>query len=73
MTNLATVLKSEISRVARKELRAEFDEIKKTLSSNRSQIAELKRQVEALEQGLKKASRTAAKGAKAVSVTSATC
>jgi DNA-binding transcriptional regulator YiaG len=65
MTNLATVLKSEISRVARKELRAEFDEIRKALSSYRSQIAELKRQIKTLEQGLKKASRSASKAAKA--------
>ncbi|MES2191323.1 MAG: helix-turn-helix domain-containing protein [Pseudomonadota bacterium] len=41
--NIATVLKSEISRVARKEVRAEVSALKKASSKYRSDIAELKR------------------------------
>ena len=33
MTNIASVLKSEISRIARKEVRAEIDSLKKVASS----------------------------------------
>lgn len=50
MANIAAVLKAEISRVARKEVRAETEAIKKAASSHRSDIAELKRRVQALEQ-----------------------
>jgi hypothetical protein len=45
MANIATALKSEISRVARKEVRAETLQLKKQSAHYRSQIAALKRQV----------------------------
>jgi DNA-binding transcriptional regulator YiaG len=57
MPNIATVLKSEIARIVRKELRSEFQGTKKAVSSHRSQIAQLKRQVKDLEQQLKKLSK----------------
>jgi DNA-binding transcriptional regulator YiaG len=57
MPNIASVFKSEISRIVRKELRSEFQATKKAVSSYRSQIAQLKRQVKSLEQQLKKISR----------------
>lgn len=57
MPNIASILKSEIARIVRKELRSEFQATKKAVSAHRSQIAELKRQVKSLEQQLKKASR----------------
>ena len=63
MPNIANVLKSEISRIVRKELRSEFQATKKAVSSYRSQIAQLKRQVKALEQQLKKASKAERKTA----------
>lgn len=47
--NIATVLKSEISRVARKEVRAEVTALKKASSKYRSDIAELKRRIAQLE------------------------
>lgn len=47
--NIATALKSEISRVARKEVRAEVSVLKKSSSKYRSDIAELKRRVVQLE------------------------
>jgi len=57
MPNIATVLKSEIARLARKEVRAEIEGLKKSLASHRSEIAALKARVVALE----KAQRRAAK------------
>ena len=49
MPNIASVLKDEIARVARKELRRETEKLKKSSALYRSNIAELKRQVSALE------------------------
>lgn len=54
MPNIATVFKTEISRIIRKELRAELAGTKKVISSYRSQIAELKRKVKSLETNLGK-------------------
>jgi DNA-binding transcriptional regulator YiaG len=65
MPNIATVFKSEIARIVRKELRQEFQAAKKAISSHRSQIALLKRQVKFLEQQLKKASKGTAKATSA--------
>ena len=50
MPNIASVLKDEISRVARKELRHETETLKKSSAQYRSDIAGLKRRVAALEQ-----------------------
>ena len=61
MPNIATLLKSEISRVARKELRGETSALKKALSTQRSEIAALKRRTQALEQQLRRLSRASAK------------
>ena len=47
--NIATALKSEISRVARKEVRAEVSALKKASSKYRSDIADLKRRIAELE------------------------
>ncbi len=47
--NIATALKSEISRVARKEVRAEVTALKAASSRYRSDIAELKRRIVQLE------------------------
>ena len=61
MPNIATLLKTEISRVARKELRGETTALKKALSTQRSEIAALKRRAQALEQQLRRLSRASAK------------
>ena len=50
MTNIGTVLKSEISRVSRKEARGETQSLKKSISQYRTQIADLRRRMQALEQ-----------------------
>jgi DNA-binding transcriptional regulator YiaG len=47
--NIAAALKSEISRVARKEVRTEVSALKKSSSKYRSDIASLKRQITQLE------------------------
>jgi DNA-binding transcriptional regulator YiaG len=57
MPNIGNVLKSEISRVARKELRGETQQLKKTVAQYRSQIVELKRRMQALEQLVKRQAR----------------
>ncbi|WP_237726126.1 hypothetical protein [Variovorax sp. CF313] len=59
MPNIASILKAEISRVARREVRAEIETLKKASVSHRSAIAELRRQVSAQEKEL----RRVAKGA----------
>jgi DNA-binding transcriptional regulator YiaG len=60
MPNIATILKAEISRVARKEVRAEIETLKKASVLHRSSIAALRRQVSALEKEL----RSVAKGSR---------
>ena len=45
MPNIASVLKAEISRLARKEIKAELAATKKTAATHRREIAELKRQL----------------------------
>lgn len=52
MANLAGILKEEIARQARKELRGETESLKKASSRYRSDIAALKRQVASLEQNV---------------------
>jgi DNA-binding transcriptional regulator YiaG len=52
MPNIQSLLKSEIARIARKEVRAETERLKKSSTSYRSQIASLKRSVAALEKQL---------------------
>jgi len=49
MPNIAHLLKTEISRLARKESKAEIETLKKSVSAQRSEIAALKRQLRELE------------------------
>ena len=49
MSNIGTVLKEEISRLARKEVRSQVDPTKKATTTHRHEIAALKRQVASLE------------------------
>jgi DNA-binding transcriptional regulator YiaG len=57
MTNIASALKSEISRLARKELRTKTEATKKAIAGYRHQIAEMKRRIQALEKGMAKLHR----------------
>lgn len=61
MPNIASILKSEIARVARKEIRAETLQLKKAVSAYRAQITTLKRRTQALEQQLRSLGRRGAK------------
>lgn len=54
MTTFANQLKSEIARIAKKEVRAETAQLKKASGNHRSDIAALKRQIAALEAVVKK-------------------
>lgn len=64
MPNIATILKEEIARLARKELRSELEGIKKASAQYRTQIAAMKRQVVTLE---KQVARIEKKGPKKAS------
>ena len=57
MPNIASLLKEEITRLARKELKANTESLKKAVSSYRSEIAALKRRVDTLERQAKKTAR----------------
>lgn len=59
MPNLGAVLKAEITRLARKEIRAEVDTLRKASGAYRRDIAELKRQIAQLERKLKLAAKSA--------------
>lgn len=57
MANIASLLKSEISRIARKEIRAETETLKKASAQYRSDIAALKRRVAEQERFINKLSK----------------
>ncbi|HSC65214.1 MAG TPA: hypothetical protein VLD35_16340, partial [Caldimonas sp.] len=59
MPNIASVLKDEISRISRKEMRRETSSLKKSSTTHRSEIAALKRRVQELERQLRRLGRTA--------------
>ncbi len=65
MSNIGTVLKSEISRVSRKEVRGETQALKKSVSQYRGQIADLKRRMQALEQQVKRIGKVTTRAAPA--------
>lgn len=62
MPNIASILKLEIARVARKELRAQMESARKAAGQQRSQIASLKRSVAALEKKVKLFAKSANSG-----------
>jgi DNA-binding transcriptional regulator YiaG len=66
MPNIASILKSEIARVARKEVRGETLGLKKAVGAYRAEIAALKRRTQALEQELRRLSKLTAKAAPVV-------
>lgn len=67
MPNIASLLKSEIVRLARKELRSELTQVRKQLTIHRTALAALRRQLAETNKATKRnasASRSAAKAAK---------
>lgn len=61
MPNLASALKAEIARIARKELRGDLNALKKASASYRREIAALKRRNADLERQLRQAIRGASR------------
>ena len=72
MSNFSSVLRGEIARVARKEIKNAADPLRKANANYRREIAELKRQMSTLQKELRslsKASRTSAVSAETASST----
>lgn len=67
MPNIATALKAEITRLARKELRAETTALKKSAAAHRAELAALKKRCLALEKAVKSLSRAGGRRAVASS------
>jgi DNA-binding transcriptional regulator YiaG len=65
MPNIASILKAEISRVARKEVRTEIETLKKASVAHRASIAELRRRVSALDKELRRVVEGAARSSAA--------
>ncbi|MGV3571710.1 MAG: helix-turn-helix domain-containing protein [Ramlibacter sp.] len=65
MPNIAAVLKGEIARIARKEIRAETEEFRKASAQHRAHIAALRRRVDELERQLKRVGKGTARAATA--------
>jgi DNA-binding transcriptional regulator YiaG len=65
MTTFANLLKAEIARIAKKAGKAETAALKKSSSNYRSEIAELKRRIAALESSITRVAKQAGKPAKA--------
>lgn len=57
MSNVASALRDEISRISRKEIKRETLALKKSSTTHRSEIAALKRRVQELERQLRKVGR----------------
>ena len=57
MSNLGSVLKGEIARVARKEIRGAVEPLRKSNANHRREIAELKRQIAALQKEVRALSK----------------
>lgn len=62
MPNIASVLKEEIARVARKEVRGELQSLKKASVQYRGEIASLKRRLKAQEATMRRFDKMAGKG-----------
>ena len=69
MPNIASILKSEIARVARKEIRAEVESLKKASAAYRGEIAALKRRADALERELRRVNKSTPRPAPQAEVT----
>lgn len=68
MPNIASALKAEIARIARKEVRSEIEALKKAVTQQKGQLAALKKRTDAAERELKRAGRAVVKQEAAVVV-----
>lgn len=62
MPNIAALLKTEIARVARKEVKAQIEALKKTVAAQRGQIAALKKRADDADKQLKRLGKPAGRG-----------
>ena len=67
MPNFSSVIKSEITRLARKEIKGAIEPIRKANAAHRREIAELKRQIASLQRGLTTSVKKSKSSAVAVS------
>ena len=67
MPNIAALLKDEIARIARKEVRAQTEDVRKASHQYRTHIASLRKRIDELERELKRVRRTTARGEAAAS------
>ena len=58
MANLASAIRDEVTRLARKEIRGQVDPLRKASANHRREIAELKRQIADLGRQLRASSKT---------------
>jgi len=58
MSNLSSVLKSEITRLARKEIKSAVDPLRKANAAHRREIAELKRQIVSMQREIRTSTRS---------------
>jgi DNA-binding transcriptional regulator YiaG len=65
MPNIAAVLKDEIARIARKEVRVQTQEFKKASAHYRAHIAAMRRRIDDLERQLKRVGKAAGRAAAA--------
>ena len=70
MPNIAAVLKTEIARIARKEVRSQTEEFRKSSAQYRSHIAALRKRIDELERQLKRVGRSAGRSAPAAAAES---
>ncbi|MEY3520008.1 MAG: hypothetical protein RLZZ177_723 [Pseudomonadota bacterium] len=61
MSNFAAQLKTEISRIAKKETRAQATVLKKAQATHRAEIADLKRRIASLEAVVRRLAKTSAR------------
>ena len=57
MPNIASILKDEITRLTRKEVRQQVEPLKKHILAQRKQLTSLKQEIETLRRGVKAASK----------------
>lgn len=57
MPNIATVLRDEIVRLARKEIKKDVSQLRTQVATQRKQLAALRRQLVEIEKGMKRVSR----------------
>jgi DNA-binding transcriptional regulator YiaG len=62
MANFATVMKAEVSRLARKEVRAQLEGFRKVVSALRTEVSALKKQVRQLEAEARRQGKATSRG-----------